>query len=103
MHVHIGLDIGAVGIKAAVLLPAPLADDVLARPGAVELWQRLGEARDGRVVLVTTYRRTRGRPLDAAQALLGEMVRALPAGAIERVACTGSGAAMVAERLGVAA
>jgi predicted CoA-substrate-specific enzyme activase len=102
MHVHIGLDIGAVGIKAAVLLPAPLADDVLARPGAVELWQRLGEARDGRAVLVTTYRRTRGRPLDAAQALLGEVVRALPAGAIERVACTGSGAAMVAERLGAA-
>ena len=101
MRVQIGIDVGVVGARAALLLDPNAAQAILAQPEA-ENFLRLLSKPDvrGPAVLVSSYRRTRGRPLDATRELLEELLRCVPAENIGAIVCTGSGATLVAEKLG---
>ncbi|MHC4064377.1 MAG: acyl-CoA dehydratase activase [Planctomycetota bacterium] len=102
MDIHLGIDVGAVGIKAAVVLPASMVDPVLNRDGAAAVLRLLPTPECGdRAVLVAQPRRTRGRPQEATGELLNELAEYLGAKRIAAVGLTGSGSELVAEALGV--
>jgi predicted CoA-substrate-specific enzyme activase len=100
MSIRLGIDIGAVGIKAALVLASERVEPILAREGARELLGVLGTpTADGQAVLVAKPRRTRGRPLDTAGELLEAITTFVPVEQIAQLGLTGSGGAMVAEVL----
>jgi len=99
MACYVGIDIGAVSVAAAVLetdgegrLPA----------GAANLQRLAGEP--GRLghLYVSEYRRTRGRPVAAAAGMLEEILDAIGIDRFARLCLTGSGADLVAARIGAA-
>jgi predicted CoA-substrate-specific enzyme activase len=101
MSMLVGIDVGAVGIKAAVLIRAGQGAAFVQRSG-----QRLQvlAAPDGAAwdVLVVAPRRTRGRPLDVTRELLIELLEVIPADQVRGLAVTGSGSALLGEVLGAA-
>ena len=100
MGIYLGIDVGAVGTKAALVLPKALVDPVLDRDGRRELLRLLPTpAADHRAVLVARPRRTRGRPLEAARELLTELAEHLDGEPIAAIGLTGSGSELVAEAL----
>ena len=121
MEAYLGVDIGAVGVKAALLVcgrgwpfpgrgPDELGFKPLAAPSAESGHPHAGTAHDGTggdgngradSLFVAPYRRTHGRPMDAVRGLVEELLAAIPAEAIAGLAVTGSGSALVAEALGV--
>ncbi|MCP4593962.1 MAG: hypothetical protein GY842_24785, partial [bacterium] len=102
MNIYIGIDVGAVGVKAALLLPQDEAEVLLGDQAAPVRWRRLTAATpDGPAVCVAEYRRTRGRPLAAVRELLADVLSTV---GVERVAgamLTGSGSPLVALALGL--
>ncbi|HOW73697.1 MAG TPA: acyl-CoA dehydratase activase [Phycisphaerae bacterium] len=98
MRIHLGLDIGAVGIKAAILTDRTTANDILSPTGAADLLRSV-KVPTGRnaTVLVTRYRRTKGRPSEAVQTLLKDILEHLPADQIAGLMLTGSGSDLVAK------
>ncbi len=101
MACHVGIDVGAVSVKAAVLASGAAAE-------------RLGEAADGILrpldlqegvtdgaVWISEYRRTRGRPVEAATQLLDEIIALVGSDDIASLALAGSGAETIARKLGV--
>ena len=81
MSIHIGLDVGAVSVKAALVVPKELAESILARKNCGCELRMLKFPGDNRLAtLFTRYRRTRGRPLEAVRTLLVEMPGRMPAG-----------------------
>jgi predicted CoA-substrate-specific enzyme activase len=95
MSYIVGIDIGAVSMTAAVLgEPSGEAGPPLAGEGFV----LAGEV-DGRQLYLSTYRRTRGRPIEATSSLLDEVVVAVGAEAVTGLCLTGGAAALVAEKL----
>jgi len=101
MSLHLGVDVGAVGVKAAVLLPAAEAVALSARAPGGGLRLLTDQARGDRAVLVAETRRTRGRPLEVVRELLREIIEAVGAEHVASLALTGSGAALVAKALNV--
>ncbi|MFQ5806581.1 MAG: acyl-CoA dehydratase activase [Phycisphaerae bacterium] len=102
MSIRLGIDIGAVGVKAALVLPKEYLEPVLSKNPSRNLLRALGTpTEDGQAVLHTKPRRTRGRPLDVARELVDEVTARVPAEQITGLALTGSGAPLVAEVLGV--
>ena len=100
MGCYVGLDIGAVSLKAAVVV----TDVGLEVPAGEAMLRELPSGGNGfGRLFVGEYRRTRGRPAAAAARMLTELDAALGAGAIAAVCLTGSGAALLAERLDAAA
>lgn len=96
----LGIDLGAVGIKAALLGTGDDAEPVSRLRGGSDLWDpaviRLELPRIGPVaIVVATYRRTRGHPVDAARELLGEIREDLGGRPLDGVRATGSGAALL--------
>ena len=95
MSCYIGIDVGAVSATAALVATdghVPTVGGGFARldaPGAV-----------GGSVYLSTYRRTRGKPVAAATAMLEEIIAAVGADKVSGVCLTGSGSALAAERLG---
>jgi len=101
MSAKLGIDVGAVSVKAAILLPSDQAESAMAALGdGVGGFRRL-QVPAARTVLVAPYRRTRGRPLEAVRQVLRELLDKLGADRIEAVALTGSGSGLVAAALGV--
>ena len=101
MSIYLGVDVGAVGVKAAIVLPRDQVEGVLGQNGKRAALRVISPATgDGPAALVAPYRRTRGRPLEATRDLLGEMVAYLGPDAIAGVMFTGSGSRLVAEALG---
>ena len=94
MEYFLGLDIGAVSITAAVLGPpegpAALTDSLFAPAGQF----------DGAAVFLSTYRRTRGRPIECATELIEQLVAAVGVDAVAGVCLTGSAGPLVAAKLG---
>ena len=99
MAIHLGLDVGAVSVKAAVVLPRTAPQDwregcepgllrpvAVPPPGAVD-------------VLVVQPRRTRGRPLEVAREVLEELLEHVPADQVAGLTVTGAGGALVAGAL----
>ncbi len=101
MSLRLGIDVGAVSAKAALIIPKTQAEsDATALAGAG--FRRLeSTGSDGTAVLVAPYRRTRGQPLEAVRQVLRELLQGLGADRIEAVALTGSGSRLVADALGV--
>ncbi|MGD8454581.1 MAG: acyl-CoA dehydratase activase [Phycisphaerae bacterium] len=100
MKAFLGLDIGAVGAKAAVALPQQAADELLSADGPPTDWRRLPVAAGSLVVLTAPPRRTRGQPLAVARELLAELLAVIPGERVGRLMLTGSGSTLVAEALG---
>jgi activator of 2-hydroxyglutaryl-CoA dehydratase/predicted nucleotide-binding protein (sugar kinase/HSP70/actin superfamily) len=100
MSIFVGIDIGAISVKAALLLPATDATACLARPDADGVLRRLAvpTVRD-RAVLVVNPRRTRGRPLAAAREVLEQVTRRIPGAQLAGLMLTGSGGGLVADAL----
>jgi predicted CoA-substrate-specific enzyme activase len=91
MAFYIGIDIGAVSAKAAIL-----ADSANPLPPGLT---PAGATPSGQGIYVSSYRRVRGRPLEAAKALLGELLELLGPQKVRAVSLTGSGGKLVAGRL----
>ena len=101
MSIRLGIDVGAVGVKAALVLPKEQVEPILARKGARKVLGALDTSTaDGRAVLLARPHRTHGRPLDVTAGLLEEITSCIPADQITHLALTGSGGKMVAEALG---
>ncbi len=117
---YLGIDLGAVSVKAALLgveprgaFPsaveglsgAPRTEGtelsmIRALAGSSELWSPdpvEGLLPDGRrvVVVAAAYRRTRGRPLEMVRELLGQILLSLEGRRLDGVRVTGSGAALL--------
>ena len=102
MSIYLGIDVGAVSVKAALLLAPADAPVLLEQPGARARFRQLETPTGGAwAVLVLPPRRTRGRPLEAAAQLLGEIQALTPLERIVGVGLTGSGAGLVAAAWGV--
>ena len=95
------MDVGAIGVKAALVLPRAQAAAVLAEHGARAGLRQLdlpGES--DAAVLVAKSRRAYGRPLDAARDLLDELLPCIGGGQQVGLMLTGSGGKLVAEAVG---
>jgi len=99
MPCQVGIDIGAVSATAALLVQDEGDGLRLARSG-LEYAGPLAQGK-GRIY-ITAYRRTHGKPIASATALLEEVIAAVGAGAVEGVCLTGSGAKAAAAKLGSA-
>ena len=98
MGVLVGIDLGSVSLKAALLAEEgdePLPDSLL-RSGA---FRRIAAPRP---LALSTYQRTLGDPLGAASALLRTVRAALPELPWSAIRVTGAGSALLAARLSVA-
>ena len=100
MGCYVGIDIGAVSVKAAVLADGAAATR-LAEPQASKLGEPLAQPAGQGLLWVTHYRRTQGRPVEASVQLLDEIIALVGPDAITGLAVAGSGAAAVANQLGV--
>ncbi len=100
MRMLLGIDVGAVGVKAAVVLPG--ADAPQPPPAEAHALRTLAaaDAADSRIILVAAPRRTRGRPLEAARDLLDTLFAGLPGAHTYEIVVTGSGGKLLAETLG---
>ena len=96
MSIYLGIDVGAVGVKAALVLPKEQYD----APGAARAGLRPLDAAalDERRLLVAEPIRTHGRPLEAAAEMLRRIVAWAPPERITYCALTGSGSKMLAEQ-----
>ncbi len=102
----LGIDIGCISLKAALVGQAddqPLFRDLLSQH--TDLFQQpadgltlVGDA----PVLVAAYRRIKGSPAQAAEALLNELLAVLPQGSVHGARVTGSGGRLVAPALDAA-
>lgn len=104
MKTCLGIDIGAVSVKAALLMDSARADAVVGNNGHQPLLRRIRSdaAADGRVILVAGYRRTKGRPLDAVRTLVGQILECIPAESLGGLMLTGSGSDLLAKAMGAA-
>ncbi len=65
MKTHLGIDVGAVGAKAALVCPKQDVGPILSRNGTRAVLRQLATPDDKDVaVLVMAYRRTKGRPVE---------------------------------------
>jgi len=88
---YVGIDIGAVSATAALFGDGRLDGD-----GPM----RQAKADGAGTICVSDYRRTRGRPLEAATELLEQVIAAVGAGNVKGVCLTGSGSKLAAAKLG---
>jgi predicted CoA-substrate-specific enzyme activase len=99
----LGIDIGCISLKAALAGEAEdvaLYSDLLsAHPDLFELPSDGLTMVDGRPLLVARYRRIKGGPGEATQALLDELAAVLPEGKIDGVRVTGSGGRLIGQAL----
>ena len=101
MGIYVGFDVGSVSAKLAVVWPAEAKDSP---PRALEIpgFFRISSALERRVkapVLLSTYRRTFGNPVQTARDLLAELYAVLPEEQVLAIRVTGSGSRSLAEAL----
>ncbi len=102
----LGIDLGAVSIKAALLGTGDDAEPVSRLRGGSDLWDPVSLTLDlPRIgpssIIVATYRRTRGRPVEAARDLLGGSSRLWAAARSTACASPAPGAALLRASLGL--
>jgi activator of 2-hydroxyglutaryl-CoA dehydratase/predicted nucleotide-binding protein (sugar kinase/HSP70/actin superfamily) len=103
MSIYVGVDVGAVSVKAALLLPKPDAQRVLGSADGARLLRAVATPPAAEwAVLVANSRRARGRPLEVTRGLLVELTRHIPGERMTSLTLTGCGAGLVAEALGAA-
>jgi activator of 2-hydroxyglutaryl-CoA dehydratase/predicted nucleotide-binding protein (sugar kinase/HSP70/actin superfamily) len=97
----LGIDVGAISVKAALVLPEPDAQSVLRSSQGAAAFRSLTTSRaSGLAVLVAEPRRTRGRPLDVTREVLEVLLAHVSAQRVGGLTLTGSGAGLVAKALG---
>jgi len=96
MGCYVGIDIGAISAKAALLVDAA-EESSLAGRGEFQFLCR--PPHGGAAIYLASYRRTRGKPLAAAKELLEEILAAVGQDRITGVCLTGSGSKLVAAKL----
>jgi len=102
MKIHLGIDVGAVSVNAALVLPQDRAQTILGNNGSGNNLRLLESFNDEEfAVLVAPYCRTKGRPLEAVVTLIWDLLERLEGGEISSVMFTGSGGALVARALEV--
>ncbi|HSW44905.1 MAG TPA: acyl-CoA dehydratase activase [Phycisphaerae bacterium] len=104
MAIYLGIDVGAVSIKVALLMERSEAERIPPDAGADSLLRFVtvpAAGRGGRdlAVMVSPYRRTRGRPLEAIRSLLAGLTSRIPADSIAAVMLTGSGSELPAKTM----
>ncbi len=77
MGISLGIDVGAISIQAALVLPEGLAAALLDGSSDGLLHRLTSPGRADSAVLVTDYRRTKGRPFEAACRLLADLAERL--------------------------
>lgn len=101
MGVFIGIDVGTVSLKIAVVgdevKALPRGTDLFFRPSTIEVT----DPRVSSVLVVTPYTRIKGSPVGATYGLLKAVVDAFPPGSVEGVRVCGSGGRLVGELLGI--
>ncbi|HEY5386439.1 MAG TPA: BadF/BadG/BcrA/BcrD ATPase family protein, partial [Thermoleophilia bacterium] len=99
----LGIDIGCISLKAALVGEVEdqaLYADLLSRHPDLFQVPRAGSTIIAeRPLLVTAYRRIKGGPGEATQALVDELLAALPDGRIAGVRVTGSGGRLIGQAL----
>ncbi len=101
MGFYIGIDVGAVGVKAAVLAEES-ATDRLSTEAAGRIVSPIAAADESTgSIWISNYRRTRGRPVEATTELLAELIVLIGDDNIRGLVVAGSGAAAIAGKLGV--
>jgi predicted CoA-substrate-specific enzyme activase len=99
----LGIDIGCISLKAALAGEAhdhELYAELLTRhPKLFQAPEDGLAVAEGRPLLVTAYRRIKGSPAQATQALLDELLAIMPEGKISGVRVTGSGGRLVGHAL----
>ena len=102
MAIFIGLDVGSISIKLAALSTHAEGDALRAIDGKCGGFSRASqevEKQIGLSLLLSSYRRTFGNPLQAANELLDELHVHVPPEQVQGIRVTGSGARFVAEAL----
>jgi predicted CoA-substrate-specific enzyme activase len=105
MGLFLGIDVGAVSLKMAVLADEPSVE-TLRRAASGDLFhvpsgEELTDPDLSSRVLVTHYARIKGNPVQATWELLRRVVETFPRGEIEGVRVCGSGGRLIGELLGV--
>jgi predicted CoA-substrate-specific enzyme activase len=106
MGLFLGIDVGAVSLKVAVVSDGQSSDALRRAAGAAELYyQPSGEevtnADLASRLLVTHYVRIKGNPVQSTWELLGRVLETLPSEEVEGVRVCGSGGRLVGELLDV--
>jgi predicted CoA-substrate-specific enzyme activase len=105
MSINIGLDIGAVSFKLAAI--GSTADELLFRnlsEKSATFYAATfpaGSPFAGRPLIVSTYRRIQGSPIQSTFDLLQELYEYLPEENVEGIRVTGSGSQLIAKILGI--
>jgi predicted CoA-substrate-specific enzyme activase len=105
MSINIGLDIGAVSFKLAAI--GSTADALLFRnlseksPTFYGATFPAASPFAGRPLIVSTYRRIQGSPIQSTFDLLQELYECLPEENVEGIRVTGSGSQLIAKILGI--
>ena len=100
MKITLGIDVGTVSAKCALLGPAERLRALAAAGAPLEdIFEYDG--RPGEALAVSAYRRVQGRPLDAVVALLREVTAPLKAEELGAAVITGSAGRLVGEALGI--
>jgi hypothetical protein len=98
VKIALGIDIGAISAKVAAVGGRDAAETLRSLGGS---FRYLEAGPDGTAVLLSPYRRLKGSPLSAVAPLLDELMAGLPEGSVAGIGVTGSGGAILAEKLGV--
>ena len=102
MGVFIGVDVGAISLKAAVVCSGQ-DNQIIAGGGTGGVLRPLAVPVPGAwTVGIARDRRTHGRPLDAVRDVLSELLAHIPAERIAGLTLTGSGSRLAAETIGAA-
>ncbi len=98
MAIYVGLDLGSVSAKLAVVWPDGAADGEMAVPGFPRACAAI-ERSIGARVLLSNYRRTLRNPEKVANELLAELYASLPIATHAAIRVTGSGGRLVVGEL----
>ena len=105
MSINIGLDIGAVSLKLAAvgdLADAPLLHMVAARSEGFFVSEfPAASALAGRPLVLSSYRRIQGSPIQSTFDVLQELYDHVPEQQVEGIRVTGSGSQLIAKILGI--
>ena len=100
MSIYLGIDVGAVSVNAALVVPRNKSLSAISQTDTEE-WLRPLKTPDKAdvAVWVTDYRRTHGRPLEATGEVLAELLARVGTEEVAGLVLTGSGSRLAAEVL----
>lgn len=100
MKLFLGIDVGAVSVKAALLVSTAARSDVLERARSADGLRVVEPAKPcDKAAVLGRSMRTRGQPVEIARQVLEELLAVLGDVEIDGVTVTGSGGALVAKAL----